>query len=208
MMEEIFKGVPERQLHKGQILIYEGDAVRNIYRLLKGYVKVSYIQPNDTRRTIIVYGPGDLFPLVSFLSGSGITRYFYECMTDVELQVMPQQSFQDKIRGDLELGEKLITYSYTMSLQFAERIEVLSAHSSRHKVASLLSYLAAKTGQERKGQIRLDIPLTSQSIADMCGLTRETASVQLQQLKEEGVISGRRHLLLDKKKLQKLLKQQ
>jgi CRP/FNR family transcriptional regulator len=207
-MEEIFDGVPERKLHKGQILIYEGDAVRNIYRLMKGYVKVSYIQPNGSHRTIIIYGPEDLFPLVSFLSGSGITRYFYECMTNVELQVMPHQSFQDKIRGDLELGEKLITYSYTISLQFAERIEVLSAHSSRHKVASLLSYLAAKTGRDDKGQVRLDIPLTSQSIADMCGLTRETASVQLQQLKEEGVISGRRNLSLDMRKLDKLLKQQ
>lgn len=206
-MEELFDRLPIRNFQKGQILIYEGDMVENIYFLIKGYVKVSNIHTNGTKRTIVVYGPGDSFPLASFLSGQGITRYFYECMTDIELKVMPQQVFQEKIKGHLEWGEKLIAYSYNISLQFVERIEALSANSARQKVAAMLNYLSAKTGQKTDGKIRLEIPLTSQDIADMCGLTRETASLQLQRLKKDGIVSGRRHLLVNDKKLQKLLAQ-
>lgn len=204
-MEQIFEGLASRQLNKGQILIYEGDAIRNIYLILSGFVKVSSIHINGTQRTIIVYAPGDLFPLVSFLSGQGIARYFYECMSDVELKIMPHQDFQKKIMGDHELGEELITYSYAMNNQFIERIEILSAQSARQKVGALLNYLAAKTGEVSNGKTRLNLPLTSQDIADMCGLTRETASVQLQKLKKDGLVSGRRNLIIDNKKLAKLI---
>jgi len=204
-MEEIFKRLPSRNLNKGQILIYEGDTIDNIYLLISGYVKVSTLHRSGAQRTIIIYAPGEALPLVSYLSGQGIARYFYECMTDVELKVMPQKAFQDKIHSNLELGEELIAYSYKMSNQFIERIETLSAQSARQKIAAMLNYLAVKAGEKSGGKTRLKIPLTSQDIADMCGLTRETASMQLQKMKQEGLVSGRRNLSIDNKKLAKIV---
>jgi CRP/FNR family transcriptional regulator, anaerobic regulatory protein len=206
-MERLFADLPMRTLSRGQILIYEGDLVQNIFYLADGYVKVSSLQVNGSRRTIFIYTPGDAFPLTSFLSGAGVTRYFYECMTDVELKVMPQKKFQELIKGNLEVGEELIAYTYKLNLQFVDRIEILSAHSARHKVASLLAFLAAKAGTPQAGgKVRLNIPLTSQNIADMCSLTRETSSMQLIKLKKDGIASGSRELSVDMPKLRKLLK--
>jgi CRP/FNR family transcriptional regulator, cyclic AMP receptor protein len=186
------------------MLIYEGDTIENIYYLVSGYVKVFNISDNGAQRAIIIYKPGDTFPLVSFLSGGGIARYFYECQTNVEVKSQPQAEFQKLIKGNLELGEELIAYSYKMSLQFEERIETLSASSARAKVVSLLQYLANKTGEEQGDKIVLGVPLTSREIAEMCGLTRETASLHLLKLKSEGVVSGRRYLSIDKRKLAQL----
>lgn len=204
-MEEIFNNAPSRKLNKGQILIYEGDDISNIFLLSSGYVKVFHIHATGTQQTIIIYAPGEPFPLVGFLSGQGVARYFYECMTDVELKVMPQREFQEKIRGNWELGEKLITYGYILSNQFTERIETLSAHRSHEKLAALLSYLADKAGEPSNGKTRLSLPLTTQEIADMCGLTRETASMQLQRMKREGIVSGRRNLVINPRKLAKII---
>lgn len=203
-MERLFHEQTARKFRKGQILIYEGDPIENIYFLVGGYVKVSNISETGAPRTILIYKPGDAFPLTSFLSGSGVARYFYECMTDVEVKSRPQAQIQKLIKGDLEMGEQLINYTYMMSQQFEERIETLSAHSARAKVASLLKYLASTTGREEAGKITLGAPLTSREIAEMCGLTRETASLHLIRLKKEGVISGRRHLVIDKRKLDRL----
>jgi len=172
--------------------------------LMSGYVKVSNLLANGSQRTIIIYKPGDAFPLTSFLSGEGVARYFYECMTDVEVLAKSQAEFQDMIKGNHELGEQLITYTYRMSQQFIERIETLSAQSARSKIISLFGYLAKRVGEPDKAKINLKVPLTSQEVADMCGLTRETASLQIIRLKKEGVISGRRQLSLDKAKLKKL----
>jgi CRP-like cAMP-binding protein len=204
-MEKLFADLPVRKLSKGQILIYEGDPVENIFLLVKGYIKVSSIQINGGQRTIFIYTPSDAFPLTSFLSGVGAARYFYECMTETEIKVMPQGDFQKLIKGNLELGEELITYTYKLNMEYVERIEILSAHSARNKVASLLAFVAAKTGTDKQGMVRINLPLTSQNIADMCNLTRETASLQLLKLKKDGLVSGSRLLTIDKTKLQKLL---
>jgi len=203
-LESLFTDLPVREFRKGQILIYEGDTVDNIYLLVSGYVKVSNILANGSQRTIIIYKPGDSFPLTSFLSGEGVARYFYECMTDVQVRARPQADFQAMIKGDLEIGEQLIAYTYKMSQQFVERIETLSAQGARSKVISLLAYLSKRVGAPEGDKVKLNIPLTSQEIADMCSLTRETASLQIIRLKKEGVVNGRQHLYLDKKKLKKL----
>lgn len=203
-MEELFNGLPMRKFRRGQILIYEGDPIENIYWLVSGYVKVFSILANGGQRTIIIYNPGEAFPLASFLSGEGVTRYFYECMTDVEVKSRPQAKFQQMIRGNLELGEELISYTYNLSQQFVERIETLSAQSSRSKLISLLNYLARKSGKKSGDSIKLAVPLTTKEIADMCGLTRETASLQLIRLRKEGVVSGRRHLCIKESKFRKI----
>ena len=204
-MEKLFKELPTRQLSRGQILIYEGDPIDNIYLLVSGYVKVSNVPIDGTNRTIYVYTPGDAFPLTSYLSGVGMARYFYECMTDTEVRVMPQKDFQKLIKGNLELGEQLISYTYELNQQFTDRIETLTARSARHKVAALLAYLAGRAGVFQQDRTRINIPLTSQDIADMCNLTRETASLQIIRLKKEGVVQGGRHLSIDNNKLQKIL---
>jgi len=160
-MDGLFVELPVRKLGRGQILIYEGDTVENIFMLVKGYVKVSNILVNGNQRTIFIYTPGDAFPLTSFLTGVGVARYFYECITDVEVKVMPQKKFQTLIKGN--------------------------------------------TGTPKDQTTQINIPLTSQGIADMCGLTRETASMQLIRLKKTGVVTGTRLLSVNTSKLRKVL---
>ncbi|HET9721636.1 MAG TPA: Crp/Fnr family transcriptional regulator [Candidatus Saccharimonadales bacterium] len=204
-MENLFDNLPIRQSRKGQVLIYEGDNVKNIFFLVGGYVKVFSILPSGNQRILVIYGPGDIFPLTSFLSGSGIAVYFHECMTDIELKSIPQADFQQKIRGNLEIGEKLIAYTYRLNQLFMDRINILSAHSARQKIASLLVYLAKRVGTSEHENIRLDLPLTSRDVADMCGLTRETATLQLIRMKKEGIVSGGRYLIVDRQQLKKLI---
>lgn len=124
-------------------------------------------------------------------------------MTDVVVKRQRQDKFQQAIRGNLELGEELISYTYSLNQQFIERIETLSAQSSRAKLLSLLYYLSRKIGEKNGEGIKLPVPLTSKEIADMCGLTRETASLQLIRLRKEGVVSGRRFLCVNESRLKK-----
>lgn len=200
-MKRLFVRAPTRKFAKGQIIIYEGDPIETIYYLINGYVKVSHILSDGNQRTIVIYAPGDAFPLVSFLADMGTASYFYECLTDVEVASMPQIQFQQKIKGNLELGEELIAYTYTLNQQFLERIDTLAAQNARQKVVSLFEYLGHKAGVEKDGKIRLKIPLTSRQIAEMCGITRETASMQLTRLKKDGAIEGKRCLVLNPHKL-------
>src|ERR1700689_1629580 len=130
----IFEGEVIKRPTKGKILIYEGDVINKLYYIQEGYVKVYNILDSGSEHIIFVYGPGDIFPFTSYLSGSGTARYFYECMTDAKLQVMSIRDFEDRIRGNVDAGEALITYTSSVGLQFMRLIDVLSVNDARRNV--------------------------------------------------------------------------
>jgi len=192
----IFENAATRKLPKSKILIYEGDPVNKLYYIQEGYVKVYNILDSGSEHIIFVYGPGDIYPFTSYLSGSGTARYFYECMTDTKLKVLTIRDFEERIHGNIQAGEALISYTSNVGLQFIQRIDVLSVNDARRKVIALLAFLIHKTGSQDEHP-RLDIPLTTQDIADMCGLTRETTSLQMVRLRKDGIVSGSRHLIIN-----------
>lgn len=202
-LEGLFGSSPIKHYPKRQIIIYEGDPPTNIYLIVKGYVKVYNILGTGAQRIIFIYGPGDTFPLTSFLSQAGVVRYFYETITEVEVRILPAAKLEGALRNDIETGEKLIRYTMNVNQQFFQRIDSLAAKDAKRKIVSLLNFLVAKAGTEGP-KSRIGVPLTSQDIADMCGLTRETASSQMQNLRKAGVITGFKALTVNLPKLDKL----
>jgi CRP/FNR family transcriptional regulator len=160
---------------------------------------------SGAERIIFIYGPGDIFPLTSYLSGAGVARYFYECMTDAEVQMIPAQTFGQKLHDEVAVGETLLYYINSVNLDFYKRVDILSVNDARRKVVATFAFLANKLDVDAD-KVKLDMPLTSQDVADMCGITRETASLQLHRLREKGVISGYRNIFIHTKKLKKLMK--
>src|SRR5581483_153875 len=143
---QLFNAGDLRVMPKGQIVIYEGDPITNLWYLTEGYVKVYSILETGSERIIFIYSPGDVFPITSYLSGSGITRYFYECMTEVKARRINPEYLRDKVKDNLELGESLIHYADSMNQQFIQRIDMLAAASAKHKIIALLDFLVKKTG--------------------------------------------------------------
>lgn len=202
-LDDLFADAKLQKYPSGQILIYEGDAPENIYYLMSGYVKVYSILGSGAERTIFVYGPGDAFPLTSYLSQAGAVRYFYEAVTGVDVKRLAAKRLEKKVKDDFSLGESLIQYTYTVNEQFFQRIDALAAKEAKRKIVSLLLFLVAKAGSSGP-ESKINIPLTSQDIANMCGLTRETASAQLQSLRKSELLSGIKHITINVPKLDKL----
>ena len=198
---DLFKSASDRHFPKGQIILYEGDPVNRLYQIDEGFVKVYNILANGTERIIFIYGPGDMFPLTSYLSGFGVARYFYECMKEAKVKVMNLAIFENKIKGKPELAQEMIKYSYLTNQQFVQRIDMLSVNDTRRKIISLLAFLLAKAG-DKSG--KLNLALTSKDFADLAGVTRETVSVQLNKLRRDGLISGNHQIMVDINHLNKL----
>ena len=74
-----------------------------------------------------------------------------------------------------------------------ELVEQLSAHPAEQRIASTLLALAGKLGEKRGNAILIQMPLSRQDVAEMIGITPETASRILMQFRRSGLIrSGRR----------------
>ena len=71
------------------------------------------------------------------------------------------------------------------------------------RLAKKLLELAASHGVPRPDGVLLDLPLTQEALANMVGVTRESANRHLSALRRRGVVSrdGRRFLIRDSQAL-------
>jgi CRP-like cAMP-binding protein len=83
-------------------------------------------------------------------------------------------------------------------------LENLTLKSSYFRVAHELLYMAQRFGEQTEKGVKILIPLTHQDLADILSLTRETVSTCMVQLREKGLITTNRNIVVkDLGKLEK-----
>jgi CRP-like cAMP-binding protein len=186
---DLFKETHLKEYPKGQMLYYEGDSIELLHCIETGYVKVYNISHGGSERIIFIYGPGDVFPLMSYLRGDTSLHWFYSTMTSVSLRSIRPKLLMDRMRNDILVGEALANYAISISDEFIQRIEMLSVNDSKRKIVALLAFLVKKAGAGRP-HCEIGVPITQQDMADMSGLTRESTSRQLVNLRSVGLLIG------------------
>lgn len=191
---------------KGQIILYQGEKSGNSFYIEKGYIKIYDIDLEGNEKLLVILGPKDLFPLVWTFKGSDSLLYFYESMSDVEIWVIKRSKILKDVKEDIHLSNDLLDYFVSHNKQIMSRIKSLEASDSQHKILEVLDYLATNHSKNDGEYIIVKPVITHQNIADMCGLTRETISLQMKQLELDHVLSQSNSTLkINKIKLKKLL---
>lgn len=87
-------------------------------------------------------------------------------------------------------------------------MERLALSDLRGKVLFFLTKLSKKFGVDENGYKKIEMPLTHQELANMIGATRESVSLVLQKLSNEGVtINVRKTILVQVEKAKERLEQ-
>ena len=190
-LDTIFKDAHLRSYPKGQILLYQGEKTPDFFRIIDGYVKVYDITAAGNEKLLLILGPNDRFPLVWTFRGVDALHYFYETFDEAEVAVVERKKIVNSIKESHEFTAHLLEYFVGRTADLMKRIDCIEATSAKHKVAQVLGYLAAAHGEKvARGAYRVQLHTTHQSIADMAGVTRETASVQLKELEGEKMFSS------------------
>ncbi len=170
------------------VVFYEGDPAKRLYELASGTVMLFKLLPDGRRQVVEVLRPGDIFGL------SSDTEYdcTAETLTDSEVYEIDLK----QVEGSTELQFQL-TKCLTHQMQVLhEHAVLLGRKSAVERVASFLMYLVPDrggvgcTGPSEDGDDGHDVKLhmTRQEIADYLGLTIETVSRVVSELKRRGVI--------------------
>ena len=181
-----------RAYKKKQIILHQDDVLSFIYSIKTGYVKVYTILSSGNSRTLFLLGPNDIFPSASSLLSSDKghhLKHYYEALTDITVNYMNYDDFFESLHSDGQAMQLLLNYLNESNAMLTKRLEAAETKSALDRVANILPYLAEKCGRlVDKGTYRLMPALVHQEIADLAGVTRETASVQIKQLETEGAI--------------------
>lgn len=195
-----------RTLSPGESLIWEGDDSLLVANVMEGVLKLS-TGTEDGREQIV----GMVFPS-DFIGRpfGATTSHGVTALTEAKVCVFNRRDFDAFAREHPALEHKLLQRTLAELDRTRRWMLLLGRKSASEKVASFLLEMADRTatpGCETLAlpdEIRLDLPVSRQQIADVLGLTIETVSRQFTRLKTDGVIdlpSRRQVIILNRQQL-------
>ncbi len=209
LVNTLFKGSRRKQYPKNQLVQYQGDPLSEIFHIEKGYVKTYTILDSGDTRTIFILGPGDIFPIAfsTTLDWENYKlKYFYQCMTDIEVSTMSSAEFKKIIEKDPVKKNIYMTYMTASNNAIMNQLEAMKQKKAITRIIYMLPYLIRKMGRQVKpGAYQLKVKLTHQELADLSGVTRETTTTLVKKLEKKGAIDQKKgNMIINKKSLDKL----
>jgi len=167
-----------------QRFVAEGDPAEHLFNVTAGMVKVYKLMPDGRQQITGFLFPGD------FLGLSANERYAYsaESVTLVTYCRFPRRKLEQLLMDFPAVERRLLGIASNELAAAQDQMPLLGRKTALEKVASLLVMLSHR--RERAGfpanPVRL--PMSRADIADYLGLTVETVSRVMTQLRKSGAI--------------------
>lgn len=178
---------------KGEIIIRPGENPNDVFYVKEGFVSLYSTTVNGQEIIFNIYKPKTFFPLMLAI-GETPNIFYYEAITKVDILKAPKQQLIEYLKKQ---PERLYELSKRMIIGLdgiSQLMQILLFEDARSKVATIFKMLAKRFGKKQKNKIILDIPLTHKLIASLAGLARETTSLEIKKLENNGIISQEKHL--------------
>lgn len=185
---------------KGEMIVRGGDMPQGVMFLKKGYVRLESISKEGKELTLVIYRPGEFFPVVWTFYGLSPSIYDLEALTDCDIIRVPREDFLNFMRKNPDVLFDIARHIINRFQLALRRMAYLSFGSAAEKLASILLISAREFGVEKSNNIEIQIPLTHKDIANLVGVTRETVSIELKKFSRKGYISYSKKILTIKNK--------
>jgi len=183
--DDVFALAAETQtLERDEVLFYEGDDARSVYRIVEGMVRTSILLPDGRRYVVDFLQAGDIVGLTA----SDTHTYTAEAVTPVTLSRMSRRKLDDAVAVRPGLGRKMLATIQSDLVAAHERLLLLGRKSVTERLASFLLILRDRQPADKAPTRVVHLPMGRTDIADYLGLTIETVSRTFTKLKTAGVI--------------------
>jgi CRP/FNR family transcriptional regulator, polysaccharide utilization system transcription regulator len=174
-----------RKFRKKEFVFHEGDKAENLYFLVSG--KVKSFKTNYWGKEYItdIYKEGDFFGYLVLFEGNE-QKESAMAIENSQIVLISRQDFYDLLHSNNDVSDSFIKMLST-NLEIAEEKLMNQAYdSARKKVAEALIYLSKKYHGE--GDPESSFPVHRDNISAIAGLSPESVSRNLTDLRKEGVI--------------------
>lgn len=186
-LDAFFEKYTPQVFPKSAILIRAGEAPKGIFYLKKGHVRQYVITQNGEEMTLHMYKPGAFFPM-SWAFNENPNLYYFESMSEVEVLVAPKDAVLVFVKKEPDILFDLAKRVFSGLDGILTRMEQLMSGNARARLITILVISAKRFGEVRKNGIVIHLKLTHQDLASLAGLSRETVSREMMQLKEKKLI--------------------
>jgi len=165
---------------RGSILLPAQERTLGWYGVVRGLIKISGRSASGRRSDFLGVAAGDWFGEGAVLKNE-LRRYDVIALRDTELLCLPSDVFHDLFATNLAFNQHLVA---CMNLRLSQAMAMIDAGRTRspeQRIALALSRLFwSRTRQ---------LDLTQDELANLAGMSRQTANRALGALQERGLIS-------------------
>jgi len=183
---------------QGQLIYQQNEPSTNLYLIVEGKVKVSFIAENGDQVILDIYQQDEFFGESAFLN---LTHRGEQAMAmeSTKLMTWTIDVIEDVIMRCPRLVVALLQLMAQRSLHLAQRIESFSVDRIDGRVARALIRFSERFGTKTEGgdgSIRMPA-FTHEVLSQYVGTTRETISHYMIQFRRQGFIKySRREIIL------------
>jgi CRP/FNR family transcriptional regulator len=188
--QQVLGEMTETRYGKGQYIFREGDPTEYFHIVKEGSVKCVKSSLDGKECTLKVLMPGDLFCCDASAFDGAAHPGTAQPMGDVSVLRMKKEAYFKMLRGNPDAAMEVIRYLGSRLNEAQEKAKILALDSADQRLASLLVNLAERSGVQESSGIRLSVRLTRQDMANMVGVTTETAIRIMARFKKDGLVSG------------------
>jgi CRP/FNR family transcriptional regulator, cyclic AMP receptor protein len=192
-LEAFFTGYKKEFYKKGEIVIRADDEPGGIFYLEKGEIKMYLISRNGDEMVLTIFKPISFFPMSWGINGLQ-NRYYFEAMSDTTVWRAPRNDVLEFLKKNPEVTFDLLARLYRGLEGVLSRMVNLMKGSAYTRLITELTITAKRFGSVEKNGVRIFI--TESDLSAASGMTRETVSREMKILKEKGLVSFRKNVLL------------
>lgn len=178
-----------RSFEAGQTIVWSGDPMDFVGSIVSGFASLTQTMEDGRRQMVGLLLPSDFVGR----PGRNTATYDVTAVTDIVMCCFRAKPFEALMRATPHIGQRLLEMTLDELDAAREWMLVLGRKTAREKIASLILIVARRDAvlkmSRQTGEVRVDLPLTREAMADYLGLTLETVSRQMTALRKDGVIA-------------------
>lgn len=185
----------QQNYKRNEIVFFEEDTGKYMYIVKEGRVKVSRLLPNGKEMILAFHEAGEYFGEMSLIDG-GTSPATVTAVVPTTILFMSYHEFS-LLLNNPKISRSLLKMLCSRCRDAWGQIEVLTFNNADARIRTALYYLCQKKGIHTSRGVRIGIHLTHKELADMTGISRETATRVLSSLQSQNVVSvDKRHFLI------------
>jgi CRP/FNR family transcriptional regulator len=168
------------ELRAGESLFREGDQALSVFTVTEGMLKSYRILPDGRRQVTGFHMPGDFVGT----NVEEVHAFTVEAIDDCRLCAFPVGRFEDFAEEHQPMERELYVIAARELAQARKQMVLLGRKTAVERMASFFLALSERS----RGSDVVDLPMSRSDVADYLGLTKETVSRVLADLKSSRVI--------------------
>lgn len=194
-LESFFNNYKKRTYRKGEIVIRADQNPSGIIYLADGFIKKYAISKKGEEVVVNIFKPVAFFPM-SWAMNNSQNTYYYEAMTDTQVIIAPKDDVIAFIKNEPDVLYDLMSRVYRGIDGMESRMANLMAGTAYTRLITELIIQAKRFGKRVGDSVEIEV--SEKDLAAQSGMTRETVSREIKNLKESGLVTfNKNHLVIN-----------